>query len=145
MLGYGESKSLTSSQETALLLTFVGPHPALGVSRQDTRRIRRWLVNRHLARWRGLGNTETGSRSHFGTLLRFLSFNNIQSRVFTGLLTGHNTLRMHLYLMGLSDSPLCRRCGAEGETSPHILCECEALPSLRQVYLRPFFFLSTGH
>jgi hypothetical protein len=34
--------------------------------------------------------------------------------------------------MGLSDSPLCRRCAAEDETSAHILCECEALASLRQ-------------
>jgi len=41
--------------------------------------------------------------------------------------------------MGLSDSPLCRRCGAEDETSSHILCECEALASLRHVYLGPFF------
>jgi hypothetical protein len=31
--------------------------------------------------------------------------------------------------MGLSDSPLCR-CGAEDETSAHILGECEALASL---------------
>jgi len=41
--------------------------------------------------------------------------------------------------MGLSDSPLCRRCGAEDETSAHILCECEALASLRHVYLSCFF------
>ena len=37
--------------------------------------------------------------------------------------------------MGLSDGPLCRRCGAEDETSAHILCECEAVASLRHVYL----------
>ena len=42
--------------------------------------------------------------------------------------------------MGLSDSPSCRRCGAEEETSAHILCECEALASLRHVCLG-FFFL----
>ena len=41
--------------------------------------------------------------------------------------------------MGLSDSPLCRRCGAEDETSAHMLCECEALASLRHVYLGSFF------
>jgi len=40
--------------------------------------------------------------------------------------------------MWLSDSPLCRRCGAEDETSAHILCECEALVSLRHVYLGAF-------
>jgi hypothetical protein len=74
-----------------------------------------------------------------GTKARFLSFNRTQSRVVNGLLTRRNTLRRHLYLMGLSISPLCRRCGAEGETSAHILCECEALASLRHVYLGSFF------
>jgi len=36
----------------------------------------------------------------------------------TGLLTGQHTLRRLLYLMGLSDSPLLRRCGAEDEPRP---------------------------
>jgi hypothetical protein len=36
---------------------------------------------------------------------RLLSFTMIQSRVVTGLLTGRNTLRRHLYIMGLIDSP----------------------------------------
>ena len=40
--------------------------------------------------------------------------------------------------MGLSDSPLCRRRGAEDVTSAHILCECEALAPLRHVYLGSF-------
>ena len=54
------------------------------------------------------------------------------------LLTGHNSLRRHLHVTGLSDSPLCRRCGAEDETSSHILCECEAFASLRHAYLYSF-------
>jgi len=62
-----------------------------------------------------------------------------QSRAVTGILTGHNILRRYLHLIGLSDSPLCKRCGAEDETSAHILCECEALASLRHVYLGSFF------
>jgi hypothetical protein len=53
-------------------------------------------------------------------------------------LTEHNTLRIHPYLMGLSDSPLCRRCGAEDETLAHILYGCEALASFRHVYLGSF-------
>ena len=40
--------------------------------------------------------------------------------------------------MGLSDSPLCRRCGVEDETLAHILCECEALTAHRHVYLGSF-------
>jgi len=74
-----------------------------------------------------------------GAKVRFLSFNRTQSRAVTGLLTGHNTLRRHLHLMGLLDSPLCRRCGAKNETSAHILGKCEALASLRHVNLGSFF------
>jgi hypothetical protein len=70
---------------------------------------------------------------------RFLSFNRTQSGAVTGLPTGHNTLKRHLYLTGLSDSPLCRRCRAQEETSFHILCEREAFASHRRVYLGSSF------
>jgi hypothetical protein len=41
------------------VLKFVGPEPALGVSRQDVwRKIRRWLVNQHWVWWQGLGDTQ---------------------------------------------------------------------------------------
>ena len=70
--------------------------------------------------------------------LNFLTFNTIQSRAVTGFLTGHNTLRIHLYLLGLLDSPLCRKCRVREETSAHILCECEALASLRHAHLGSF-------
>jgi hypothetical protein len=73
-----------------------------------------------------------------GAKARYLSFNRTQSRDVTGHINGHNTLRRHLYLMGLSDGPLCR-CGAEDETSAHILRKCEALASFRHVYLGSFF------
>jgi len=68
-----------------------------------------------------------------------MTFNRTQSRAVTGLLTGHNTLRRHLYLLGLLDSPLCRKCRVGEETSAHILCECEALASLRHAYLDSIF------
>jgi hypothetical protein len=124
---------------------FVGPVSALGVSWQDIRRrIKRWLVNQHWVWWRRVGDTQRQARElisglRLGAKARFLSFNRTQSRAVTGLHTGHNTLRRHLHLRGLSDSPLCRRCGAEEETSAHILCECEALASLRHTYLGSFF------
>jgi hypothetical protein len=41
--------------------------------------------------------------------------------------------------MGLSNSPTCRKCGTEEETSVHMLCECEALASLRHIHLGSFF------
>ena len=72
------------------------------------------------------------------TRAKFLTLNRTHSRAVTGLLTGHNTLRRHLYLLGLLDSPLCRKCAVREETSAHILYECEALASLRHAYLGSF-------
>jgi len=68
-----------------------------------------------------------------------LSFNRTQSKVVIGLLTGHNTLRRHLHIMGLCNDLISRKCSTEEETSVHILCECETLASLRHAYLGSFF------
>jgi len=68
-----------------------------------------------------------------------MTLSRIQSRVVTGLLTGHNTQKRHLYLLGLSNSPLCRWCEEGEETSAHVLCECEALASRIHAYLGSFF------
>ena len=74
-----------------------------------------------------LGDTQRQARElisgpSLGSGAKFMTFNRFQSRVVTGLLTGHNTLRRHLHLLGLHDSPLCRKCGVREETSAHILC-----------------------
>jgi hypothetical protein len=42
-----------------------------------------------------------------------------------------------LHLVGLSDSPFYRGVEQMDETLAHILYECEALASLRHVYLAP--------
>jgi len=118
---------------------------ALGVSRRDLQmRLGHWLVNQHGVQRQGLGDTQRQAREFIsgpslGTRAKFMTFNRIQSRVVTGLLTGHNTLRRHLHLLGVLASPLCRNCGVRGETSAHILCEFKALASLRHVYLGSFF------
>jgi hypothetical protein len=72
------------------------------------------------------------------TRARLLSFNRTQSRNVIGL-TGHNILKRHLYVMGLSNNPICRKCGTEEETSVRVLCACEALASLRHSYIGSFF------
>jgi hypothetical protein len=127
------------------VMRFLGPEPTPGTPRRDIRtKICLWLVNQYFARWQGLGDTQRQARELIsgpclGVKARFLSFNRTHSRTVTGLLTGHNTLRRHLHLLGLLDSPLYRRCGVEEETSAHILCECEALASFSHAYLRvPF-------
>jgi hypothetical protein len=124
---------------------FVGPEPYLGVSRQSIRRkMKCWMEKQHLAWWGGPCSTQRQARElisgpNLATGARLLSFNRTQSRVVIGLRTGHNTLRRHLHIMGLSDNPMCRKCGTGEETSVHILCECEALASLRHTYLGSFF------
>jgi hypothetical protein len=97
--------------------------------------------------WQGLAGTQRQARElisgpRIATKTRLLSFNRMQSRAVIGLLTGHNTLRRHLHIMGLRDSPLCRKCRAE-ETSADVVCECEALAILRHTYLG-YFFLDPG-
>ena len=104
------------------------------------------MVNQHGAQWQGLGDTQRQAQEFIsgpsrGTRAKF-TFNRVQSKAVTGLLMGHNTLRRHLYLMGLLDSPLCKKCGVRKESSAHILCECEALASLRHAHLG-FFFLES--
>ena len=114
-------------------LRFLGPEPALGVSRRDLqKRLSHWLVNQLGAQWQGLGDTQRQAQE-------LILGPSLGTRVVTGLLMGYNTLRRHLYLLGLLDSPLCRKCGVREETSAHILCEYEALASFRHAYLRPFF------
>jgi hypothetical protein len=78
--------------------------------------------NQHWARWRGLSDNQRQARGlisgpSLGAKAKFLSFHRTQSRAVTGLLTGHNTLRRYLHLLGLVDSPLCRKCGVKEETS----------------------------
>jgi len=86
-----------------------------------------WMEKQHLVLWRGPCRTqrqasELISVPNLATRAWLLSFNRTQSGVVIGLLTGHNTLRRHLYIMGMSNNPTCRKCGTEEETSvPHFV------------------------
>jgi hypothetical protein len=90
---------------------FVGPEPDLGVSRQNMRKIKYWINNEHMVMWQGLVSTQRQPRKLIlgpgpTAKTRLLSFSRTQSMAVTCLLTGDNTLRKHLYLMGLIGSPL---------------------------------------
>jgi hypothetical protein len=106
---------------------FVRPEPFLGVSRQNIRgKIKWWMDNQHLVLWCGPCSTQRQagkliSGYKLATRVRLLSFIRTRSRVVIGLLTGHNTLRRHLYVMRLSNNGTCRKCGTEEETSVHIV------------------------
>jgi hypothetical protein len=102
------------------------------------------VENQHLAMWLILNNTQRQAHNPIlganpTAKIRLLSFNSTQSKVVTGLLTGHNILRRQLHLMGLIHIRLCR-CGADDEISAFVVWECDALASLRRTYLG-FIFL----
>ena len=111
-----------------------------------------WTLDRSLCpvslviawQWCGLSSTQKQAWKlilvpSLITKTRLLIFNRTQSKVVIGLLTRHNTLRRHIHLMGLTISPLSKKCGAEEENWAHILCECEALASLRHIYPGSFY------
>jgi hypothetical protein len=55
-----------------------------------------------------------------------------QLKMVVAILTGHDPVRRHLYIMGLFDGdPTCRFCRIETETVQHIICCCEALARQR--------------
>jgi hypothetical protein len=134
-------------RELLILNPNLGPEPALGVSSRDIqKKLSLWLVNQHWASWRGLGDAQRQARElisgpSLSTKTKLLSFIRTQSKAVIGLLTGHNTLRRHLHLLGLLDSSLCRKCGVKEETLAHILCECEALASRRHAHLGSFLLV----
>jgi len=106
-------------------LGFLGPEPVLGVSRWIIRtKLNQWLTNQHWASWRDLEHTQRQARElisgpYPGFKAKFLSFNRTQSRVVTGLLTVHNTLRRHFYL--LRQVPVQGVWNERGNLSPHSL------------------------
>jgi hypothetical protein len=68
---------------------------------------------------------------------RLLSFNRIQARVITSLLTGHNTPEETSLHNRADKEPFVTKCSKEEETSAHVLCKCEALVTLRHTYQPP--------
>jgi hypothetical protein len=84
--------------------TQIGPEMSLIVSRQNSNNnIKYWVDNKHLAMWHGPCSYQRQTQklisgSSLATRAWLLSFTRTRSRVITGLLTRHNTLRRHLYL-----------------------------------------------
>jgi hypothetical protein len=111
--------------------------------------MKRWMEKQHLALWGGPCSTQRQARElisgpNLATGARLLSFNRTQTRVVIGLLTGHNTLRRHLHIIGLSDNPTCRKCGTEEETSVRICVSVRPWPhSGIRIWVPSFWTLRT--
>jgi ribonuclease HI len=105
-------------------------------------RLRDWLRNEHLKCWK----TETATKcrqardllgdSPGEELTRSIkSLERRDARLVVQILTGHGTLNYHMYKLGRSNTPDCRMCRREEETSLHVLSLCSAYASLRLQFL----------
>jgi predicted Zn-ribbon and HTH transcriptional regulator len=145
MLGYEEMKSPTSSQGAVIFRSLLDQSRPWGSPGRISKR--RQTAGCITSIWQSdvfPCNTQRQARKLIsgpqpGYKGPIIDFNRTQSRVVTGLLIGHNTLRRHLYVLELSNNPTCRKCGTEEETSVHIMSECEALASLRHTHPGSFF------
>ena len=54
-------------------------------------------------------------------------------KTITEVFIGHGNLAYYRHKIGLAESPLCRLCGEDNETSTHILCDCPAISNKRQI------------
>ena len=115
------------------------------LSRQNIKnKIKHWVDNQHLVMWHGPSRTPDRLENWFWSPFQLQRpdfcplIKRAQSRVVIGL-TRHDTLRRDLYLTELSNNPTCRNCGTQEENSSHILCEYEAVASLRHANLCSFF------
>lgn len=57
------------------------------------------------------------------------------AKLATHVLTGHVVLNYHMYKLSRNDTPDCRRCGEEEETSPHVLGRCPGFTKHRLLVL----------
>jgi predicted Zn-ribbon and HTH transcriptional regulator len=61
----------------------------------------------------------------------FLAMSKLRLRAAVGLLTGHTSLRAHIYKLGHTEGQECRLCGYDKEDSVHIVCHCPVLACKR--------------
>jgi hypothetical protein len=122
----------------------IGPEPACGISIGVAKKaVRDWMSRKHQEYWESLtGLRQANGLIHGPSAKRtkdLLRLNRDQLRWMVGLLTGHCHLKGHLFKLGLTADPFCKRCLEDDESSIHILCDCEAVAYTRFHHLGQYF------
>jgi hypothetical protein len=108
--------------------------------------IKNHLELKHQARWTactGCLQTELPMRYPVSRRANeLLAMSKWRLRAAVGLLTGHTSLRTHLYKLGHTERQECRLCGHDKEDSVHIVCDCPVLAYKRcriwsSMFLKP--------
>ena len=126
---------------------FVGPEPFNGVPKSHkTTKIKHWEDLQMASHWKNTPGQKHAKRFIIFSPKRAkqtLSFNKVDLRLITGLLTGHCCLKYHLHKIGKSEDSTCRFCNEAPETAEHILCSCEAISFKRLDHLSKAFLTPT--
>ena len=109
----------------------VGPEPRLPLTITYFKNlIKDWGRKKHNSEWRNRGDCRQtkmfvpsiAPRAKQG----FMSLSRTGVRKIIQIMTGHNNLRRHRFLMKMEESPICENCGLEEETSEHFITVCPA-------------------
>ncbi len=114
----------------------IGAEPFLPLSLSRFKsKIRNWFEKRKQTEWEvceKYGTSQLCLEELTDRYVQFISkLDRNHCRMLVGLLTGHINLQYMLHKMRRAKTPSCRRCGAEKETSVHILWECPVLEKVR--------------
>jgi ribonuclease HI len=110
-------------------LAVQGPTPFLPLGNTVIRtKIKSWEKKQHSERWSSRKDCRQ-TKMFLPELNRKWSKEIINQskknmRMIIQILTGHNNLRRHKFLMGIEPSAECENCGEEEETSEHFLLKC---------------------
>lgn len=125
---HGNEQADELAKEAADDLVY-GPEPIVAVSQELIKTsVQKWAEEKHRKYWnsiRGCRQTKELIQLPNGAVSRFiLNLSREKARWMINILTGHNYLQRHLFLMKQVDSPVCEQCGEEEETSFHFLARC---------------------
>ena len=131
-LDSGQAKIATKQNPTGL-------EPVIGISdRSVTEDIKKWLGEKHQEEWNKT-TTCKQSKTLMGEHLNpkraadLRRLSRTEVKTLTEVLIGHGNLAYHRHKIGLAESPFCRLCGEDNETSTHVLCNCASIRDKRQI------------
>jgi ribonuclease HI len=129
--GYQGNEIADLLAKTASERRFLGPEPALPIPiHMAHEAVRQWAWGNHKDHWKRLDTCEQArqilDQPAEGNRKICCQLSRTDLRTLTQLVTGHCTLKGHLYKMGLTDDPTCDYCGREIEDRDHFICRCEA-------------------
>jgi hypothetical protein len=110
---------------------FIGLEPACSISIVVAKKaVRDWTNTNHKKHWESTTGLKQAKGRIQGPISRrtknLLKLNRDQLRWVVGLFTGHCHLKGHIFKLGLTEDPTCKRC-LEDESATYILCDCQAI------------------